>query len=62
MVVLPGNVYRNCTDHGWTDPFSPLEETCDYSFNDTLHFFEEVGVLLPYIQSVSSKSTLSEGE
>ncbi|XP_046886838.1 secretin receptor [Hypomesus transpacificus] len=39
--AVKGNVYRNCTDHGWTDPFSPLEETCDYSFNDTLHFFEE---------------------
>lgn len=34
---------RNCTAAGWTDPLVPHEDACSYSFNETLHFFGEVG-------------------
>ncbi|KAM6945789.1 LOW QUALITY PROTEIN: secretin receptor [Aplochiton taeniatus] len=36
-----GKVYRNCTVTGWTDPFLPHDEACNYIFNDTLHFLVE---------------------
>ncbi|XP_074551495.1 secretin receptor [Halichoeres trimaculatus] len=31
-----GQVFRNCTDHGWSESFPPHEEACEYGFNQSL--------------------------
>ncbi|XP_020507391.2 secretin receptor isoform X1 [Labrus bergylta] len=36
-----GKVHRNCTSNGWSDPLVPHEESCNYTFNETLHFLGE---------------------
>ncbi|XP_069022433.1 LOW QUALITY PROTEIN: secretin receptor [Embiotoca jacksoni] len=36
-----GEVHRNCTISGWTDPLVPHEDACGYTFNETLHFLAE---------------------
>uniref|UniRef100_A0A6Q2XQK1 Secretin receptor n=1 Tax=Esox lucius TaxID=8010 RepID=A0A6Q2XQK1_ESOLU len=33
-----GRVYRNCTEHGWTEPFPSHEIACEYAFNETFTF------------------------
>ncbi|XP_044044448.1 secretin receptor [Siniperca chuatsi] len=36
-----GEVHRNCTANGWTDPLVPHEDACGNALNETLHFLEE---------------------
>ncbi|XP_059183695.1 secretin receptor isoform X2 [Centropristis striata] len=36
-----GQVQRNCSVSGWTDPLVPYEDACGYTFNETLHFLGE---------------------
>ncbi|XP_029936717.1 secretin receptor [Myripristis murdjan] len=31
-----GRVFRNCTEHGWTEPYPPHEIACEYGFNESL--------------------------
>ncbi|XP_034042900.1 secretin receptor [Thalassophryne amazonica] len=31
-----GRVFRNCTEHGWTDSYPPHEIACNYGFNESL--------------------------
>ncbi|CAN9498028.1 unnamed protein product [Ophioblennius macclurei] len=31
-----GRVFRNCTEHGWTDPYPPHDIACEYGFNESL--------------------------
>uniref|UniRef100_A0A3P9CS48 Secretin receptor n=1 Tax=Maylandia zebra TaxID=106582 RepID=A0A3P9CS48_9CICH len=31
-----GQVFRNCTELGWTDPYPPHDIACEYGFNESL--------------------------
>ncbi|XP_035532688.1 secretin receptor-like [Morone saxatilis] len=31
-----GQVYRNCTEQGWTEPYPPHDIACEYGFNESL--------------------------
>ncbi|XP_023682426.1 secretin receptor [Paramormyrops kingsleyae] len=37
-----GEVFRNCTTQGWTEPYPPHEIACEYAFNDNFTFLGEV--------------------
>ncbi|XP_007261104.3 secretin receptor [Astyanax mexicanus] len=34
---VKGDVGRNCTEAGWSEPFPPYDMACGYTLNDTLH-------------------------
>ncbi|XP_036423816.1 secretin receptor [Colossoma macropomum] len=39
---VKGDVMRNCTEAGWSEPFPPYELACGYTLNNTLHFPPDV--------------------
>ncbi|XP_054479952.1 secretin receptor [Anoplopoma fimbria] len=52
-----GEVHRNCTASGWTDPLVPHEDACGYTFNETLHFLGESSDAHLYFSHVKTMYT-----